>query len=219
MIITFSKKGNLNWNLFQRNIDRRKSDQKLNMPRTKRKPGQVKTGPQQKKQKTEETQPTERITRSKTKAAEARKKEELKSAEEAKVKGEGRPELKTKEAQKLAEKAEEEVPEILEQGFIYFFYKPKVNVEEPETKQDVQRMVIVLKPWQLEEKTEPKLRMIVIPKKKLPSLETHEQEFAKIVAVGSVEEMKKGLEERIYETETRGEQKQPAARPLVFPNK
>ena len=43
-----------------------------------------------------------------------------------------------------------------EKGEIYFFFKPKVGVEEPHSGDDVQRMFLVLRPQEAEEEVEEK---------------------------------------------------------------
>eukprot|EP01114_Cavostelium_apophysatum_P007918 TRINITY_DN2013_c0_g1_i6.p1 TRINITY_DN2013_c0_g1~~TRINITY_DN2013_c0_g1_i6.p1 ORF type:complete len:188 (-),score=43.01 TRINITY_DN2013_c0_g1_i6:121-684(-) len=70
--------------------------------------------------------------------------------------------------------------EMLEKGFIYFFYKPKVDTDEVEGLKDVQRLYIVLWPQgHMYKKGEsPSMshnvkRIIVVPKKALPSTSSH----------------------------------------------
>ncbi|KAG0610045.1 hypothetical protein M758_7G034600 [Ceratodon purpureus] len=46
--------------------------------------------------------------------------------------------------------------ELQEKGEIYFFYKPKAGVENPATKEDVQRLYIVLRPEEAEHRVEEK---------------------------------------------------------------
>lgn len=110
----------------------------------------------------------------------------------------------------MARKADERV-ETLERGDIFFFYRPRVEEEEPESKADVQRLYMVLHP----EKRE-RYRLAVIGRKELPDpaaggkarywgyVETVRKDPAAIL---------KGLGDEEYETRTRGERHLPAARP------
>lgn len=47
--------------------------------------------------------------------------------------------------QPIVEKKEDEV-QLLEQGHIYFFYRPKIDIETPKDLNDIQRLYIVLQP-------------------------------------------------------------------------
>jgi len=53
--------------------------------------------------------------------------------------------------------------EVLEQGHIYFFFRPRVETHQPESAEEIQRLYMVLHP-----RGEKKYRMIVIGRKKLP---------------------------------------------------
>jgi len=49
-----------------------------------------------------------------------------------------------------------EILDLQEKGEIYFFYKPKAGVDNPETKEDVQHLCVVLRPEEAEKKIEEK---------------------------------------------------------------
>jgi hypothetical protein len=99
--------------------------------------------------------------------------------------------------------------EILEAGHVYFLYRPRVNKERASGLRDVQRSYMVLHPrgkrvW----------RLIVIPRKRLPEIGSHEREWAFVDTVGrSPEEVEDALDRQQYETKTRGERVRPEARP------
>jgi len=99
--------------------------------------------------------------------------------------------------------------EILEAGHVYFFYRPRVQQDEAHGLRDVQRSYMVLHPrgkrvW----------RLIVIPRKRLPEVGSHEREWAFVDLVGrSPEEVEDALDRQQYETRTRGERVGPEARP------
>ena len=52
---------------------------------------------------------------------------------------------------------------VLEQGHIYFFYRPRVETHEPESIEEIQRLYMILHP-----RGQDKYRMLVIGRKKLP---------------------------------------------------
>ncbi|MBE0599192.1 MAG: hypothetical protein IH614_18260 [Desulfuromonadales bacterium] len=105
----------------------------------------------------------------------------------------------------------DERAETLEAGDIYFFYRPRVGVEEPAGKDDLQRLYMILHPAQKE-----RYRLAVIGRKELPDpaaggrarywgyVETVRKDPASI---------RKELGGEEYRTRTRGERHLPAARP------
>lgn len=100
--------------------------------------------------------------------------------------------------------------EILEEGDIFFLYRPKVNEDEPHGTGDVQRFEMVLRPEGGE-----KVRLMVVGRKRLPDPERHERfwGFVEMVA-DSARRIEEELRERTYDTRTRGERTRPAARPV-----
>ena len=119
----------------------------------------------------------------------------------------------------MAKKTEPKAaPEILEQGDIYFLYRPKVRPEgadegekgEPaaEDIDDVQNFYIVLKPQG------GRFRLINIGRKRLPDIEGHERNWGFVEMVAdSGKEIEEELQRDTYDTKTRGERVRPAARP------
>ncbi|HEV7897668.1 MAG TPA: hypothetical protein VGP31_07500 [Planosporangium sp.] len=99
--------------------------------------------------------------------------------------------------------------EILEDGDIYFLYRPRVSEDQVESLDDVQRLLIVLHPWR-----EQRLRLIVVGAKRLPAVTGHERAWCFVDKVVSrPDELREALEQRRYRTKTRGERVQPPARP------
>lgn len=99
--------------------------------------------------------------------------------------------------------------EILERGDIFFLYRPKIETEEPHGLEDVQRFYMVLKPEGKE-----LYRRIIIGRKRAPDVEDHERNWAFVDRVSTkAEDIDEDLHRFIYETATRGERYQPAARP------
>ena len=97
---------------------------------------------------------------------------------------------------------------VLEQGDIYFFYRPRVQTEEVHHLDDIQRINIVIKGNQ-----KPHYRLIIVGKKHLPSYDESPIEFAFVDAVYKrVKELVFDLDSQHYETKTRGERTLPAVR-------
>jgi hypothetical protein len=98
---------------------------------------------------------------------------------------------------------------LLERGDIFFIYRPRVGEEEPSGLGDVQRFFIVLRPEGAR-----KLRLLVVGRKRLPDIGQHERHWGFVALVtDSAEAIERELRAEDYETKTRGEQHQPAARP------
>ncbi|KAJ5306184.1 hypothetical protein N7508_005199 [Penicillium antarcticum] len=78
-----------------------------------------------------------------------------------------------------SEAREDVVPSIiLEKGFIYFFFRPRVNIEEPHGIEDIARNFFVLRPTPLGAKfdhgqgpvaKDAQCRLMILPKKKFPT--------------------------------------------------
>lgn len=98
----------------------------------------------------------------------------------------------------------------LERGNIYFFYRPRVEVEEPAELADIQRLYMILSPA-----GKKRFRIAVIGRKKLPEPGAGgRQRFWGFVetVTGSQAAVKKEMAEKSYPTKTRGERQEPAAR-------
>lgn len=99
--------------------------------------------------------------------------------------------------------------EILEEGDVFFLYRPRVEEEHPSDLSDVQRFEIVLRPRGGE-----KIRLLIVGRKRLPDAEQHERHWGFVEAIAdSAKDLEKGLRAGSYRTKTRGERAQPAARP------
>ena len=116
----------------------------------------------------------------------------------------------------VAKSEQDRSTEILEQGNIYFLYRPKVRPEnEAERAQvgaedigDVQNFYIVLKPQG------GRFRLINVGRKRLPDIGEHERNWGFVDMVAdSGTEIEETLQRDTYETKTRGERVRPAACP------
>lgn len=112
-------------------------------------------------------------------------------------------------AQRTQNQSEPKI-QVLEQGNIYFFYRPKVDDDQVEGMGDVQRFYLVLNP---QEQT--CYRLIAIGKKQLPEADHPGQRYWGFVetVVKEPEALSEWLTDQTYTTKTRGERTQPAARP------
>src|SRR5437016_13830969 len=91
--------------------------------------------------------------------------------------------------------------EIVEKGDIYFAYRPRVQENEAEGLEDVQRFFMVLKP-----QGGAPFRLAVLGRKRLPEEDRHERIWGfidKIAKSGSAIEAE--FKEYHYDTKTRGE--------------
>jgi len=104
---------------------------------------------------------------------------------------------------------EENDPDLLETGDIFFLYRPVVNEHDPKSVEEVQRFYFVLRP-----EGDAFVRLCVAGRKRLPYVTRHERVWG---FVDMVEKdpavLEKVLREETYETGTRGAQRLPAARP------
>jgi hypothetical protein len=117
----------------------------------------------------------------------------------------------------MAAKSEQDrSSEMLEQGNIYFLYRPKVRAEEEAERAevaaedigDVQNFYIVLKPQG------GRFRLINVGRKRLPDIGEHERNWGFVDMVAdSGKAIEEALQRDTYETKTRGERVRPAARP------
>ncbi|KAI9376268.1 hypothetical protein BJX61DRAFT_538965 [Aspergillus egyptiacus] len=171
-----------------------------------------------------------------TEKPEANRKEEEPEHKESSTeeKSEKKPEEKpasasadgTEAGLKKSHEREEDVPSnIMEKGIIYFFYRGRVNVQEPHSIQDVARSFFVLRPTPLGATldreqgavdTDAKCRLLMLPKKKYPR-SGREREMGFVEKSGAT--VKQLQEDFIagdtYETSTRGEREVPEAKPYA----
>eukprot|EP00891_Asterochloris_glomerata_P000121 jgi/Astpho2/121/Aster-04586 len=106
---------------------------------------------------------------------------------------------------------EEEADGIVEEGRIFFCYRPRVAVEHAESLDDVQRFSMILTPTS--RAADAPSRLIIIGKKRLPSVSGHERFFGFVAGSNNNrEELVKQLGRREQDTKTRGKRVTEAAR-------
>jgi hypothetical protein len=100
--------------------------------------------------------------------------------------------------------------EVLERGNIFFAYRPRVEEDSPEGKSDIQNFYMILSVH-----GEDRYRQIVIGREELPEIENGGGKYWAFVEALSKDPKKivDKLKAVTYETKTRGEREQPAARP------
>lgn len=111
---------------------------------------------------------------------------------------------------------------ILEKGIIYFFFRGRVNIDEPSDVNEIARSYIVLRPLPHGAKLvdgsigdDGNNRLLALPKKVLPM--SHRDRFMIFVekVKSSMEDIKDTLKSSDYETKTAGTRHTPAATPVA----
>lgn len=203
---------------------------------TKRK-GSTEEAPRPKKEKAEDIKPdeekAERVTGTAedgpmptTEEAPVEKEEPVKTEEPSEVQP---PQEKPQGIEGGLRKSEEREnvvsSNILEKGFIYFFFRPRVNIEDPQSMGDVARSFFVLRPTVLGAEfdqgqgpvdKDASCRLMILPKKKYPT-------SAKERDMGFVEKAGQSMQAlhenfitgKTYQTSTRGERHIEEARPYA----
>lgn len=97
--------------------------------------------------------------------------------------------------------------EIVEEGDIYFAYRPRIDEDSAEGLADIQRFYMVMKP-----EGQARLRAAVLGRKRLPEARDHERIWGFIEAVKSGPAVENEFREHHYATETRGERRLPPVR-------
>jgi hypothetical protein len=98
---------------------------------------------------------------------------------------------------------------LVEKGDIFFLYRPRVGEDQPTDLSDVQRFFIVLRP-----EGQAKFRLLVLGRKRQPDIREHERSWGFVALVkDSADALERELRAEVYETKTRGAQRQPAVRP------
>ncbi|RZU75553.1 hypothetical protein EV384_4104 [Micromonospora kangleipakensis] len=101
--------------------------------------------------------------------------------------------------------------ELLEDGDIYFLYRPRVEEEHVDSLEEVQRLLVVMHPWHGRH-----LRLLVVGRKRMPEIDEHDRFWAFVDAVvDRPEQLHEALQAREYRTRTRGRREQPPARPAA----
>src|SRR5919106_1650408 len=109
--------------------------------------------------------------------------------------------------------------ETIEQGDIFFFYRPKVDTEEVKDIKDVQRFYMVTSPEEEEEKKNDIYRLFLIGQKQLPEIiedksTSEEKNWAlNILTTSNPDDIHKELLPAEYTTETKGKRRLAAAAP------
>jgi hypothetical protein len=99
---------------------------------------------------------------------------------------------------------------IIEQGDIFFFYRPRVDATEVDELEDVARFFLILRP-----DGKARYRRLVVGRKRLPDPREHEREWAFVdEVVERPDELREELGQHAYETKTRGPRIEPEARPV-----
>jgi hypothetical protein len=101
----------------------------------------------------------------------------------------------------------------LEQGNIYFFYRPKIGMESPQSLQDIERFYVVLSP-----EGKSVHRLLIVGRKKLPETQGAEERNRFWGYVEKVAKKPKEITDELgggeYDTETRGQRKIEPSRPV-----
>lgn len=102
----------------------------------------------------------------------------------------------------------------VEKGDIYFFYRPRVNVEKIQSLDDIQRLHVVLAP-----DDETTARLFLVGKKRMPEIakgksKSTQREWMMNDMTGKLKDIGAALVPLEYETKTRGEQEQGEAIPV-----
>jgi hypothetical protein len=99
---------------------------------------------------------------------------------------------------------------VLERGDVFFFYRPRVGVEDARSPDDVARFFFILAP-----DARGCDRLVVVGRKRLPDPERHERGWALVAELANrPDELRDAVGRRVYETKTRGVRVQPEARPV-----
>jgi hypothetical protein len=102
------------------------------------------------------------------------------------------------------------VSEIIEQGDIFFFYRPRVGIDQVDDLSDVRNFFMILQP-----DGGGKYRRIIVGRKRLPDVRDHERNWAFVEEVAETpDELRDDLGREVYETRTRGIRVAPEARPV-----
>jgi hypothetical protein len=110
----------------------------------------------------------------------------------------------------------EDTSQIVGQGDIFFFYRPRVGTEEVSSSEDVQRFYMVTAP---EEEKDSKYRLFILGRKQMPEIiegksTSEERNWAlNTLTTNNPEDIRKELTAAEYETETRGKRRMAAAVP------
>jgi type IV secretory pathway VirB10-like protein len=136
------------------------------------------------------------------------------------------PEPSVESGVRKSEEREGKVPSnLLEKGIIYFFYRPRVNIEDPQGVEDVSRSFFVLRPIPLgaeldsgqgSMEKDARCRLMILPKKKFPTSGGERDMGFVEKANQSIKDLQeKFIAGSTYQTSTRGERHVEEARPYA----
>lgn len=103
----------------------------------------------------------------------------------------------------------------IENGDIYFFYRPKIDINEPSNLDDIQRFYLVLMP----DGGSSKARILVVGKKQMPAVSpgsssSEEREWMMVSMVDEPDKIGQAMRPVQYQTKTRGTQQDAEAIPV-----
>ena len=126
---------------------------------------------------------------------------------------------------KSEEREDRVASNVLEKGIIYFFFRPRVSIDDPQGVEDVSRSFFVLRPTplgaQLDSGQGPvdkdaRCRLMILPKKKFPeSGSEREMGFVEKANQSIKDLQEKFIAGSTYQTSTRGERHIEEARPYA----
>ncbi|MDB5483794.1 MAG: hypothetical protein JWO83_4847 [Caulobacteraceae bacterium] len=103
------------------------------------------------------------------------------------------------------------VTPLIEQGDIYFLYRPRVGTDEVRGLEDVQRVYMILRPQGAR-----KFRLLIIGRKRLPDPGRHDRFWAFVYKVfSSRASLSEELGQTRYRTRTRGVREEAPVRPVA----
>lgn len=102
----------------------------------------------------------------------------------------------------------------METGAIYFFYRPKVGIRHCTSASDIQRAYVLLVPDEVQSHPVSPSRLILIPRKHLPAILSHERLWGTVWKVNhDLKELRRYLLSSQKATKTRGVREIEPARP------
>jgi len=110
----------------------------------------------------------------------------------------------------MARTAAAPAAEVIEQGSVTFFYRPRVEEQHADELDDVQRLILVLSP-----ESSAFARAIAIGRKRLPRSSRRDRFWGFVDLVLTHYDMHAALGAQVYGTKTRGLRHLPAAKPFA----
>ncbi|KAI8141519.1 hypothetical protein BJV82DRAFT_518078 [Fennellomyces sp. T-0311] len=123
--------------------------------------------------------------------------------------------FKATEEESATKKSTDEKPTVLEKGHVYFLYRPKMDVDEVTSADDVQKAYMVLKPSWSSCDAKRKQTLIVLGRKKLPETKRHSRYWGFVAeASDDLDDLTAAFQKHSYETKTKGERTVQPSRPM-----